>query len=190
MKFLATTLRAGAIAALLLMIAPLSQTATAQDDDSATTVPEADPADVESIDAIMLAVYDVISGAAGETRDWDRMRTLFRPEAKLIPVGRAAQGAPLQPIYWDLEFYINNVGPRLEEGGFFEVEINRVVERYGNIAHVFSTYESRRNEDDAEPFTRGINSFQLFFDGDRWWVVNIFWQGETPNNPIPEEYEG
>jgi len=189
MKLLATTLRAGAIATLLLTIAPTSHTAIAQDD-AAAAMPEADPADVESIDAIMLAVYDVISGAAGETRDWDRMRTLFRPEAKLIPVGRAAQDAPLQPIYWDLEFYINNVGPRLEEGGFFEVEINRVVERYGNIAHVFSTYESRRNEDDAEPFARGINSFHLFFDGDRWWVVNIFWQGETPNNPISAEYGG
>lgn len=180
--------------AAFFMLAAVAATgpAAAQNDDAdaMATVPEADPADVESIDAIMHAVYDVISGPAGETRDWDRMRSLFRPEAQLIPVGRPAQDAPLQPMYWSVDYYVNNIGPNLEENGFFETEINRVVERYGNIAHVFSTYESRQNADDAEPFMRGINSFQLMFDGSRWWVVNIFWQGETPTNPIPEEYGG
>ncbi|NNF04111.1 MAG: hypothetical protein HKN17_06560 [Rhodothermales bacterium] len=138
----------------------------------------------------MHAVYDVISGPAGEERDWNRMRSLFRPEARLIPTGRMAQNAPLRPFYWSLEEYIERAGPQLESGGFFETEIHRKTERFGNIAHVFSTYESRRNADDPEPFMRGINSFQLFFDGDRWWVVNIYWQGEMPGNPIPDEYGG
>ena len=184
------TLRAAAAALFLVAIGLALQPAAAQNAQNAAELPEADPADVESIDAIMLAVYDVISGAAGEERDWDRMRSLFRPEAKLIPTGRPAQNAPFQPFYWTVEEYIERAGPQLVQSGFFETEINRVTERYGNIAHVFSTYESRRNADDAEPFMRGINSFQLVNDGDRWWVVNIFWQGETPNNPIPAEYGG
>ena len=157
---------------------------------SAQDVPEADPADVESVDAIMTAVYDVISGPAGEQRDWERFRSLFRPEARLIPIGRPAEDAPVQPFYWSVDHYVNNVGPRLEESGFFEVEINRVEERYGHLAHIFSTYESRRTAEDEQPFARGINSFQLMHDGSRWWVVNIFWQSESPAFPIPEEYGG
>jgi len=147
----------------------------------------ADRADVESVDAIMAAVYDVISGGIGEKRDWDRFRSLFRPEAKLIPTG-GRPGGPFLPQYMGVEDYVVNGGAYLEANGFFEKEINRVEEQYGNIVHLFSTYESRHLEDDAEPFARGINSFQLVFDGTRWWVVNIYWQQEGPNSPIPAKY--
>ncbi|MEW5917174.1 MAG: hypothetical protein AB1762_12245, partial [Gemmatimonadota bacterium] len=78
--------------------------------------------------------------------------------------------------------------PSLERDGFFEVEIKRVSESYGNVMHLFSTYESRRKPDDAKPFARGINSFQLLKDGDRWWVVSIYWQGENAQFPIPAKY--
>jgi hypothetical protein len=149
----------------------------------------ADPADVESVDAIMAAVYDVISGGKGVERDWDRFRSLFRPEAKLIPSGCNAQGqCGMQ--YWSVDQYIERAGAGLTASGFFETETHRVEERFGNIAHIFSTYDSRRTLEDAEPFQRGINSFQLFNDGTRWWVVNIFWQGATPNAPIPAKYQG
>ena len=151
-------------------------------------VPDPNPADVESVDAIMAAVYDVISGAKGEARDWDRMRSLFHPNARLIPSGCGPNGCG--SFFWSIEEYISTAGAQLEANGFFEVEINRVEERFGQIAHIFSTYESRTNEDDPEPFTRGINSFQLFNDGSRWWVYNIFWQSESPNAPIPEQYGG
>ena len=150
-------------------------------------VPPADPADVESIDAIMKAVYDVISGPAGQRRDWDRFRSLFTPDAKLIPSSRRAGGSNNYGT-WSPQEYATLVGSQLEESGFFEVEIHRVTEQFGHIAHTFSTYESRRNADDAEPFTRGINSFQLMNDGSRWWVVNIYWTGERPDLPIPAKY--
>jgi heme-degrading monooxygenase HmoA len=84
--------------------------------------------------------------------------------------------------------YAANSGAALEQNGFFEIEVARTVEQYGQIAHVFSTYESRRNASDAEPFARGINSFQLFNDGARWWVVTIYWQQESPAAPIPSKY--
>jgi hypothetical protein len=64
------------------------------------------------------------------------------------------------------------------------------VERYGAIAQVFSTYASFHHADDAKPFQRGINSFQLFYDGHRWWVVTIYWQGEHEGLPIPRHYGG
>ena len=149
--------------------------------------PPADPADVESIDAIMKAVYDVISGDAGVARDWNRFRSLFAPGATLSPVGRSPDGMYGRRIMTPDE-YAENSGPWLEQNGFHEVEINRATEQYGVIAHAFSTYESRRLQTDPEPFARGINSFQLLNDGTRWWVVSIYWLGESPDHPIPAQY--
>lgn len=150
---------------------------------------EADPADVESIDAIMAAVYDVISGGAGEARDWDRWHSLFAEGATLSAVV-GGRGGTARRVTMTPESYVEQNGAALEQGGFFETEIGRVTERFGLIAHAFSAYESKRSVSDAEPFARGINSFQLMSDGDRWWVVSIFWQSEGPNNPIPARYIG
>ncbi len=90
---------------------------------------------------------------------------------------------------WAVEDYILGSGPFLEKDGFFESEIGRRTEQYGNIVHVFSTYETKRAVTDEKPFMRGINSLQLWFDGKRWWVITIMWQGESNDNPIPEIYE-
>ncbi|HUF25806.1 MAG TPA: hypothetical protein VMM18_02395 [Gemmatimonadaceae bacterium] len=147
------------------------------------------PADVESIDAIIAALYDVISGPAGQRRDWDRMRSLFVPGARLIPVRVPADG-PATPVVVDVEGYIARSGPMLERDGFFEREIGRRSEVFGHIAHVFSTYDSKRTLDDPQPFMRGINSIQLLNDGTRWWIVTVFWDSERPGQPIPPQYIG
>jgi hypothetical protein len=154
---------------------------------SAQSPPAAKPADVESIDAIMKAVYDVISGPAGEKRDWDRFRSLFIPEARLIPSSPRREGEGFGYRVLSPEDFVTSSGPVMEKDGFFEQEIHRVVEQFGQIAHVFSTYESRRSLD-AAPFARGINSFQLMNDGKRWWVVTIYWTAERPDLPIPKKY--
>jgi hypothetical protein len=152
--------------------------------------PAADPADVASVDAILGAVYDVISGPQGAARDWDRFRSLFVPGARLIPTG-ARQGGGYGHQVLTSDEYVTRVGPQLETRGFFEVEIGRVAERYGPVVHLMSAYESRfTSADQPEPDVRGVNSFQLFFDGERWWVVTIFWSGETPDNPIPDRFIG
>jgi hypothetical protein len=149
---------------------------------------QANPVDVESIDAIMKAVYEVISGDAGQKRDWDRFRSLFHPDAKLIPTGKNPTTGVTIARFWTPEDYVTRSGPMLEKDGFHERELARRVDQYGNIAQVFSTYHAFRKKDDKEPFMRGINSFQLLNDGKRWWVMNIFWLAETPENPIPKEY--
>ena len=150
--------------------------------------PAADPDDVASIDAIIAALYDVISGDAGVARNWDRFRSLFVSGATLSPVGRPAAGAAYARRVITPDEYAEVAGASLEANGFHEVEIHRVTEEYGVIAHAFSTYESRRSASDPEPFTRGINSIQLMNDGSRWWVVSIFWLGEGPDHPIPAKY--
>lgn len=147
---------------------------------------EADPVDVESIDAIVAAVYDVISGDAGEARDWDRWHSLFAEGATLSAV--VASGDGYRRVIMTPAGYVERNGASLERDGFVESEINRVTEGYGMIAHAFSTYESYRSRVDDEPFARGINSFQLMNDGSRWWVVSVYWQGEGATNPIPARY--
>ncbi len=150
--------------------------------------PAADPTDVASIDAIITTLYEVISGDAGVARDWDRFRSLFVSGATLSPVGRPGGGATYARRVITPDEYAEVAGESLEANGFHEVEIHRVTEEYGVIAHAFSTYESRRSASDPEPFTRGINSIQLMNDGSRWWVVSIFWLGEGPDHPIPAKY--
>jgi hypothetical protein len=145
------------------------------------------PDDVASLDAIIAALYDVISGPAGQQRDWGRMRALFAPGARLIPTVYRPDSVPSLRV-WDPDQYIATVGPRLETGGFFEREIARRTERFGGVVHMFSTYESRRAAADPTPFARGINSIQTFFDGKRWWIVTIYWEGERSGNPIPARY--
>ena len=149
----------------------------------------ADPKDVVSPAAIVAAVYDVISGPAGQKRNWDRMRTLFVPDARMIPTGKRANGEFVRRVL-TVEDYINNSGPLLEKDGFFEKEIGRRTEQFGNIVHVFSTYESKRTATDEKPFMRGINSIQLWNDGKRWWVITILWQSESKDIPIPGKYIG
>lgn len=156
---------------------------------TATATPTARPADVASMEAIVQAVYDVISGPKGQKRDWDRLRSLFVPGARLIPAHTGKDGIT-QARVLGVEDYIRLATPVTEKEGFFEREVHRTVERYGHIAQVFSTYESRHAATDAKPFTRGINSIQLLFDGHRWWVVTIYWQGEHPDLPVPKQYGG
>jgi hypothetical protein len=156
---------------------------------AASAVPAARPADVSSMDAIIKAVYDVISGSADQQRDWNRMRSLFVPGARLIAV-HASKDSPNVARVLSVEDYIRRAEPLMAKKGFFERESHRTVERFGDIAQVFSTYESRYVATDAKPFERGINSFQLMFDGQRWWVVTIYWQGERPDRPIPKQYGG
>lgn len=150
----------------------------------------ADPADVESIDAIIKATYDVISGPAGAKRDWERERSLFYPGARLIPTATVPgrNDVDLAPLILDVEGYIARVEPLFAKEGFYESEVARRVEQFGRIAHVWSTYESRHDPKDAEPFMRGINSIQLFNDGARWWILSIYWQHEGPRDPLPKKY--
>ena len=148
--------------------------------------PTAKPDDVKSMDAIIHAVYDTISGPAGQKRDWDRFRSLFFPNAHLIPTGPQPSGK-IAPRALTVEEYVKRTDPLLMKDSFFEGEIARRTEQFADIAHAWSTYASRRTKDGA-PFARGINSFQLFHDGERWWIVNVYWQAESAARPIPKEY--
>lgn len=149
--------------------------------------PAADPQDVNSIDAILNAYYDVISGPAGEERNWDRFRSLFLPDARFITT-RTVRDRSVPVMMKPADFMDFNK-KYFERGGYFEREINRRVDSFGSIAQIFSTYESRRRLDDPKPYSRGINSIQLLNAGHRWWIVTVMWDHERPDRlPIPPQY--
>jgi hypothetical protein len=149
--------------------------------------PETGPraSDTASPEAIVAALYDVISGPAGQARDWDRFRGLFAIGARLLPAAPRPDGAV--PAALSPDEYVTRANDTLLKG-FFEQEVARREEAFGTIMHVFSTYESRHAKTDDKPFARGINSIQMMRQGGRWWIVTVLWDQERPDNPIPPKY--
>ena len=167
--------------AALLVIMVAAAPASARGQDATRT----DPADVSTLDGIVTALYASISGPAGD-RDWDRFRGLFIPGAILMNAGPRPDTMPA-PAPVSPDGYRERTAPYFRENPFFETEIARTTHRYGTVAQLWSTYESRRAPD-AEPFARGINSIVAVRHGDRWWIAAIIWDSERPDNPIPEAY--
>lgn len=154
----------------------------------ATKAPEKDYTEnVLTIDSIINSLYNSISGEKKEKRDWNLFKYLFYPDAKLIASGKNDEGK-LQVRYMKPEDYIKSSGKWLVDNGFIEKEIHRKVDAFGTMAQVFSTYESYNSKKDESPFMRGINSIQLFNDGKRWWIINVYWAHENRRNLIPIEY--
>ncbi len=141
--------------------------------------------EVATIEGITTALYDVISGPAGQ-RNWSRLKALCKPNAQFNALVPTPEGEKNYQTL-SLEEYIGKADPFFMESGFYEVETGRVVEEFNGIAQVFSSFETR-TEVEGEPFTKGINSIQLVYDQDRWWVVNILWGTATPENGIPNKY--
>ncbi len=156
--------------------------------------PQARSGDVDSIDHILGALYEVISGPAGAPRDWSRFRSLFVPGARLMPV-RVVPGTPdpstspaTDVVYISLDDYVTRNQAATQTQGFFERPIHNETAQFGGIVHVFSTYESRHAAADPQPFSRGINSIQLLHDGGRYWIVDIFWDAERRGLALPAQY--
>ncbi len=147
--------------------------------------PAPDPKDVSSPEAIVKAVYGVISGPAGQPRNWNRLRSLMPASGRFIVVARAHDGS-FQSHVLTLDDYVHIAEPRLLKEGFFEHGVVGHVAVWGHTATVVSPYESR-HAPGTKPFARGINRFDLISDGKRWWIVQVLWEGETAALPLPAE---
>ncbi len=141
--------------------------------------------DTTSIESLIAAVYESLSG---KRPNWDRLRPLFHHDARLIPPAREGNLPTAITFEQYKERVLKNIESLPPDQGFYEREIARKIKTFGNIAHVWSTYESRRKPDDASPFTRGINSFQFVRHDNRWWVLTILWDSERADNPILTKY--
>ena len=145
---------------------------------------DANPVDVSTIDGIVKAFYETISGPKGQPRQWSRDRTLYMPDVRFV--GMSEQGGKIRVGIMSHNQYVNATNENFVTNGFTEREINRVTRRFGNIAHVFSTYEY--TNDDKTDKGRGVNSIELYWDGTRWWISFAGWDDERPNNPIQKEF--
>lgn len=148
----------------------------------AAQAPAAKPEDVKSPEAIVAACYDVISGAPGD-RNWDRFRSLFAPSARLTASVETPDGKHIVQLL-NVEQYAQHAGAYFQKTGFYEHGIHNEMQRFGNVAQIFTSYESRHSPAEV-PFEHGINSFQVLYDGQRWWVVSILWDEERKDNPLP-----
>ena len=153
--------------------------------DLAAKVPAAKPEDVKSMDAILVAIYDVISGPAG-ARDWSRFRSLFLPRARLTQTEKAPDGS-IVVFSWGVDEFVRDATEVFAKEPFYEKAMVNRSDVYGHVAQVFSSYGSRHAQAE-KPFTRGINTIQLLNDGKRWWVVSILWDSERPDNPLPGKF--
>ncbi len=170
------------LAAALLVCMPV----TAVGQEVSPDRPEANPEDVESPEAVVEAAAEAISGPPGE-RDLDRFRSLFHPEANLVSTDRE-NGEPAQGE-WTLQEYVSLFKKAFADSALYERVVNTVTQRFGDMAHVWATFEQRHSPDD-DPYRRGIDAFQLWYDGERWWIRNIIAHAEREGAPIPERYGG
>jgi len=141
--------------------------------------------DANSIDAIVKAVYESITFPEGEEPDMERFRHLFAPQASFIRI------TPESVIKTEMEGFISSFKERIKSGtltSFSEAEISRRTNVYAHIAQVFSIYKKIINPHDRSSPVRGINSIQLYHDGERWWISSITWEDEQNDDPIPDEY--
>ena len=137
------------------------------------------PEDVSSIEGIVKASYETISGGVGVARQWGRDRTLFAPSVRYISLSKNKMGE-VQARTSDYQEYLDESDGFLVKQGFTEVELGRKIERFGNVATVLSSYEGRVQ-------STGKVIFSLYFDGKRWWIQTMLWDEEGPGNPIPAE---
>jgi len=150
--------------------------------------PHATTDDAATIDGVMRALYEIISGPAGAPRDWARLHALYAPHARLVPT-RPTPDGDLAVESLDVAGYVESRAPYFAAHGFHEVELERTVTRYGALAHVWSTYEGR-DTPDGPPLFRGANSLQLLRRGGRWWVLSVMWQPEPPGDAPPRILSG
>lgn len=145
--------------------------------------PRANPDDVKSPEAIIAALSSSISGEAGQVRNWDRFRSLFVPGAGRLVVTRVPRTGPADVTVLSMEDYIarsSNGAP----ASFFEIPIAYDVQSFGRMSHVYESYGLHHTRDD-QPYVRGVNSFELLSDGTRFYVLQVFWDTERPDNPLP-----
>ncbi len=150
-------------------------------------VPNKYAANVSSIDSIVSSIYEIVSGEKGEERNWELHQTIFHPEAQIIS-NYVDKNGEYQIYFLTVDEYMDQYRDYFKENYLFEQDVNREIEKFGNMAHVFSTFESYEKPGDSIPYKKGTASIQLYNDGKRWYVLNMYYKNESKNEKVPEKY--
>jgi len=149
---------------------------------------------VQTIDDLITAFYACLGGEPGEKRDWDFMKFLFHPQAMKIGYEYDIN-KNFRPQWIHPNDYVERIGfwfDNTRETAFYERELGRVVETYANIGHAFSHCQAFHSKEDIannKPYKQDVKSIQLAYYQDRWWIINMFWHGVTPEFPVPDRYK-
>ena len=138
-----------------------------------------------TLDDLVKAIDSAVTGPADKDRTC--FRELFLPEARLVPLGKNADGG-FTPHILAVDGWIEAVRKR-GNASLMEHQIKVRTEVYGHLAHLWSTYETRVEIDGkVQSQVKGINSIQAANDGKSWKIQEIVWEAETPEEKIPTEY--
>jgi hypothetical protein len=145
----------------------------------------ANPNDVGSIEGIVKASYETISGGVGVPRQWGRDRTLYDPHVRFVAIVKDKKSGGVRAESTDEQEYADQDDAFMVKEGFTERELGQEIHRFGNVATVLSSYEGKVSST-GKVVARGVNIFQLYFDGKRWWILSMAWDEESAENPIPK----
>lgn len=148
----------------------------------------AKPEDVDTIEGIVKASYETISGDVGVPRQWGRDRTLFDANVRFVAIETDPKNGVLPPSSFTEQGLADRTDAFMVKEGFTERELAHDIHRFGNVATVLSSYEGKVSST-GKVVTRGVNIFQLYYDGKRWWILSMVWDRERPDNPIPPELQ-
>jgi hypothetical protein len=178
---------AGLVAAVLLVVglAAIPQAKQTVHVSVPTIAPRAE--DVSSIDNIVQASYETISGGVGVPRQWSRDRSLYDPKVRFVYTSVNPQTKAITTHSESHQDFVDGSDAFLVKQGFEERELKHVTKRFGNVATVLSSYEGTVAT--GKVITRGVNIFQLYFDGKRWWILSMVWDQERPDNTLPAELQ-
>ncbi len=146
---------------------------------------QVDTVAVKSIEGITNKMIALISGEKDEPRNWDEYRNLFLPTAQKISINRKAPPKK-QVRVMNLEEFVRNVGPLYKKNGFDEIAIGLTINEFNGIANVFQSFYCKNLIGTYEK--RGINSYQLVYAENRWWIASTTFTNETDDNKIPNNY--
>ena len=146
--------------------------------------PKANFDDVKSPQAIIAALSASISSEAGQQPDWQRFRSLFVPGAGRMIITRVPKDAAADVTVLSMEDYIARSSGNTARASFFEIPIAYDVQSFGRMTHVYESYGLHHARND-KPYVRGVNSFELLSDGTRYYVLQVYWDTERPDNPLP-----
>lgn len=140
---------------------------------------------LKNIEDLVKELYSNISFSRASEANFDRFKKLFKPDARLIYFSKNS----VEQL--KLETFVIRLKEQIDKGNiksFYEYELSKTIDKFGKIAHVFSTYEAKELPESLKVIQRGINSIQLIFDKERWWITSLMWYNEDSKYEIPEKY--
>jgi len=144
--------------------------------------------DVSTIEGIVKASYQTISGGVGVPRQWGRDRTLYDPQMRFVSLGKDPKSGKVTRSSGTEQEFADHADAYFMKVGFVEYELAHTIHRFGNVATVLSSYEGKETATNKAA-DRGVNIFQLYNDGKRWWILSMVWDEERPDNPLPPELQ-